>query len=290
MSTRSVTAQIPALSLQEGAGVQVFRTLGTPACRNLDPFLMLDRFESNDPDDYVAGFPDHPHRGFCTFTYMLDGRMRHRDSMGNEGLLGPGGAQWMKAASGVIHSEMPEQDHGLMRGFQLWINLPVAEKMGSPDYQEVRPETVPEVDLDGGRVRVLIGPFHGPDGTVAEGPVVDAHTDTRYLDVTLTGGAGFRQAVPAGHNAMLFLFEGSGTVAGSTIAGDELVLLGPGDEVAVEAGPDGARFILVAGRPLNEPIVQYGPFVMDSQDAIHEAFNDFRQGRLVREKAAFHES
>ncbi len=288
MTRRPVARQVPATGLQEGAGVQVFRTLGTPACRNLDPFLMLDRFESRDPDDYVAGFPDHPHRGFCTFTYMLDGRMRHRDSMGNEGVLGPGGAQWMKAGSGVIHSEMPEQEAGLMRGFQLWINLPAAEKMAAPDYRDVAPTSVPEVELAGGRVRVLIGPFTGPDGGEVRGPIHDPHTETHYLDVALEPNGHFEQPLPTGHNALLFLFEGEGRVGDTPVDGDGLVVLGDGDAVAVTAGDQGARFILVAGRPLGEPVVQYGPFVMDSEAGIREAFDDYRQGRLVRERAALH--
>ncbi|MFO8156117.1 MAG: pirin family protein [Pseudomonadota bacterium] len=288
MTTRPVAREVPASGLQEGAGVQVYRTLGTPACRNLDPFLMLDRFESSDPADYLAGFPDHPHRGFCTFTYMLDGRMRHHDSMGNEGLLGPGGAQWMKAGSGIIHSEMPEQEAGLMRGFQLWINLPASEKMTPPDYQDVAPESVPEVVLEGGRVRVLIGPFTAPEGGEVRGPISDPHTDTRYLDVALEPNGRFAQPLPAGHNALIFLFEGAGRIADTPVDGDGLVVLGDGDTVTVEAEGSGARFILVAGRPLGEPVVQHGPFVMDTEAGIHEAFNDFRQGRLVREKAALH--
>jgi redox-sensitive bicupin YhaK (pirin superfamily) len=289
MNQRPVIRQVAARSLQEGAGVRVHRTLGTPECRNLDPFLMLDRFESDDPEDYGAGFPDHPHRGFVTFTYMLDGHMAHGDSMGNQGRLDPGGAQWMKAASGVIHSEMPRQEAGLMRGFQLWINLPVAEKMSAPDYQEIRPDSVPVLEADGTRVRVLIGPARLGDQATT-GPVIDPHTDVRYLDITLQPGAGFEQALPAGHHAFAFVFEGSATVAGEAVATDHLAVLGDGEGVAVTAGDNGARMILVAGAPLGEPVVQHGPFVMDSREGIQQAFDDFRAGRLVRERAGFHET
>jgi hypothetical protein len=284
MAEREVVRIVAGMEISEGAGVRILRTLGTPGQRQLDPFLMLDHFHSDNPDDYGAGFPDHPHRGFITFTYMLDGHMAHRDSMGNEGRLDPGGAQWMKAASGVIHSEMPRQEAGLMRGFQLWINLPAAQKMAEPEYQEIRPESVPEVAMAGGTVRVLAGHFEGADG-----PVADPNTGVTYLDVSLEAGAGFHHAPPDGHAAFAFLFEGGAELNGHDLPRSSLAVLGEHGEVAVTAGRDGARLLLVAGRPLGEPIAQHGPFVMTSRAEIEQAFADYRDGRLVQQRAAFQE-
>jgi len=280
MSLRSISQLIPAVALSEGAGVTVRRTIGTPARRHLDPFLMLDHFGSDDPDQYIAGFPDHPHRGFITLTYMLDGHMRHQDSMGNRGDLRTGGAQWMKAASGVIHSEMPQQTAGLMRGFQLWINLPAAEKMSEPGYQEFSPEAIPERSEAARRIRVLCGSY---DGT--RGPIDDPNTDVQYLDVGLDGDASFTHTVPEPYTTFVYVFEGSASLSGRAVPGHTLAILGPGNEVEVTAGSDGARFILVAGRPLNEPIVQYGPFVMTSRAEIEQAMADYRDNRLVQKKA-----
>ncbi|KPV41311.1 pirin [Thiohalorhabdus denitrificans] len=284
MAERTVVQVVPAMEVSEGAGVRILRTIGTPARRHLDPFLMLDHFGSDNPDDYGAGFPDHPHRGFITLTYMLDGHMAHGDSMGNEGRLDPGGAQWMKAASGVIHSEMPRQEAGLMRGFQLWINLPAAEKMSAPEYQEIRPEAVPEVTEEGARVRVLAGRY---GDTV--GPVEDPNTDVSYLDVRLEAGATFTHQPPDGHTAFAFLFEGTAQVGGQDIPDTSLIVLGEEGAVTVKAGPEGARLLLVAGRPLGEPIAQYGPFVMTNREELEQAFRDYRDGQLVRDRAAFRE-
>ena len=280
MSPRTIADLIPAIALSEGAGVTVRRTIGTPARRHLDPFLMLDHFGSEDPDQYIAGFPDHPHRGFITLTYMLDGHMRHQDSMGNRGDLRTGGAQWMKAASGVIHSEMPQQTAGLMRGFQLWINLPAAEKMSEPAYQEFSPEAIPERDEADRRIRVLCGAY---DGT--RGPIEDPNTDVQYLDVRLDGGARFVHAIPESYTAFLYVFEGDASLSGHEVPRHALAILGPGSEVAVTAASEGARFILVAGKPLREPIVQYGPFVMNSRAEIEQAMADYRDNRLVQKKA-----
>ena len=280
MSPRTIADLIPAIALSEGAGVTVRRTIGTPARRHLDPFLMLDHFGSEDPDQYIAGFPDHPHRGFITLTYMLDGHMRHQDSMGNRGDLRTGGAQWMKAASGVIHSEMPQQTAGLMRGFQLWINLPAAEKMSEPAYQEFSPEAIPERDEADRRIRVLCGAY---DGT--RGPIEDPNTDVQYLDVRLDGGARFVHAIPESYTAFLYVFEGDASLSGHEVPRHALAILGPGSEVAVTAAGEGARFILVAGKPLREPIVQYGPFVMNSRAEIEQAMADYRDNRLVQKKA-----
>lgn len=281
MALRKIRQLVPALEVDEGAGVTVHRSLGTPHLRSLDPFLMLDHFESDDPDDYIAGFPEHPHRGFVTLTYMLDGRMLHQDSMGNRGELKAGGVQWMKAASGVIHSEMPQQAEGLMRGFQLWINLPASEKMSNPEYQEFPAARIPSVEGGGARVKVIGGAFGG-----ARGPIRDPHTDIQYLDVTLAPGSRFTHRLDAALNAFLYLFEGAAEIAATHVSIRRLVVLAAGDELEVTAPPAGARFLLIAGRPLNEPVVQHGPFVMNTEEEIRQAFEDFRNGRLVQQKAS----
>jgi redox-sensitive bicupin YhaK (pirin superfamily) len=282
MNVRSVKQMIKAFEVTEGAGVTVHRTIGTPALRNLDPFLMLDHFSSDDPEDYIAGFPNHPHRGFITFTYMLDGHMLHEDSMGNKGDLRSGGAQWMKAASGVIHSEMPQQTNGLMRGFQLWINLPANQKMSMPGYQEFAPEAIPVVENDDAMVKVLIGEYEGQRGRVD-----DPHTNVQYLDVTLGAGKTFTQKMDSDLRGFLYVFEGDAIMAGTIMPTHSFAVLGDGDAVQITAGAKGARFILAAGRPINEPIVQYGPFVMNTREEIEQAFLDYRDGRLVRDKASF---
>lgn len=281
MTDRQITQLIRAHEVTEGAGVTVHRTLGTPARRHLDPFLMLDHISSDDPDDYVAGFPEHPHRGFNTFTYMLEGHMRHGDSMGNQGDLGPGGAQWMKAASGVIHSEMPQQVGGTMRGFQLWINLPAQEKMSDPAYQEIPPASVPEIVDENLRIRLLAGTYQGRTG-----PVTDQYTQTQILDVSLPNGAGFTHSLPNEHNAFIYVFEGSARMSDNEIPQHHLAVLSTGDTLQISAGQQGARFLLVAGRPLGEPIVQYGPFVMNTRAEIEQAMADYRDGTLVRNKAS----
>jgi redox-sensitive bicupin YhaK (pirin superfamily) len=282
MSARHIARIIAATAVTEGAGVTVHRTIGTPALRNLDPFLMLDHFSSDDPDEYIAGFPDHPHRGFITLTYMLDGHMLHRDSMGNKGDLKAGAAQWMKAASGVIHSEMPQQSAGLMRGFQLWINLPATEKMSEPAYQEFSPNAIPVRMADGVQVRVLCGEYQG-----MRGPIEDPFTQVQYLDVSLPANKQFEHSVVKELQAFLYVFEGDATLEDTALPQHSFAVLSEGDQVELTAGADGARFILVAGRPLGEPIVQYGPFVMNSNDEIHQAMAEYRDGRLVQKKAAF---
>lgn len=281
MNPRKIRQIVPALSTSDGAGVSLHRSIGNPALKNLDPFLMLDHFGSDNPDEYIAGFPDHPHRGFITFTYMLDGHMEHRDSMGNRGDLQAGGAQWMKAASGVIHSEMPKQINGLMRGFQLWINLPATQKMSDPDYQEFTAAGIPEVESDGTRVRILAGEHAG-----VQGAVQDPNTDVLYLDVHLPADASFQRSLPAGHNAFVYIYAGEGRLADQPLAAHQLAVLGEGDGFHLSAGKAGARFILVAGRPIGEPIVQYGPFVMNTREEIEQAFTDYREGRLARVRAA----
>lgn len=281
MTLRTIRQRVPALEVTEGAGVTVHRSIGTPALKNLDPFLMLDHFGSDDPDEYIAGFPEHPHRGFITFTYMLDGHMEHRDSMGNRGDLKAGGAQWMKAASGVIHSEMPKQTAGLMRGFQLWINLPASEKMSDPAYQEFSAAAIPETAREGARVRVLAGEFDGVHGVIE-----DPATGVLYLDVRLEAGRRFESPLAGDRNAFVYVFEGDATLADEVLSPHTLAVLGNGDGFAIEAGGEGVRFILVAGRPIGEPVVQYGPFVMNRREEIEQAFADYRDGKLVRTRAA----
>lgn len=271
---REVTQQLSAIAVSEGAGVRLRRAIGQPGLRTLDPFLMLDHFSSSNPGDYIAGFPDHPHRGFVTLTYMLDGHMRHEDSLGNRGELKAGGAQWMKAARGVIHSEMPQQDHGLMRGFQLWINLPAREKMSDPDYQEYQAEAIPEYAAPGVSARVLSGRV----GSVV-GPIVDPYTDLLFADVSLAPHGTFSPAVASGHAAFLYRYEGQ--LLTPQGLEHELAVLGPGPGVLLAAGPAGARLLLVAGRPLHEPVAHYGPFVMNTQAELERALEDYRSGRLV---------
>ena len=282
MATRLVEKIIAARAVTEGAGVTVHRTIGTPALRNLDPFLMLDHFSSDDPDDYIAGFPDHPHRGFITLTYMLDGHMLHQDSMGNKGDLKSGGAQWMKAASGVIHSEMPQQTAGLMRGFQLWINLPAKEKMSTPAYQEYSPEAIPSFNAAGLQTKVLSGQYQN-----IKGPIEDPHTHVQYFDVILEAAHTFTHKLANDMQAFIYVFEGDAIMEGATLPQHTFAVLSAGEEILVSAGHEGARFILVAGKPIGEPIVQYGPFVMSSETDIQQALTDYRDGKLVQKKAVF---
>lgn len=282
MKTRNVKQLIRAVPVTEGAGVTVHRTIGTPSLRNLDPFLMLDHFSSDDPDDYIAGFPDHPHRGFNTFTYMLDGHMLHQDSMGNRGDLRAGGAQWMKAASGVIHSEMPQQANGMMRGFQLWINLPKKEKMSDPGYQEYQPGSFPIIETGQSTVKLIVGEYDGKHS-----PISDPNTHVQYLDVSIAPDSEFSTSMDDTREGFVYLFEGSAIVAESRLEQHNFAVLGDGDNVMITAGADGARLILVSGLPLNEPVVQYGPFVMTTEEEIRQAYSDYQQGRLVREKASF---
>ncbi len=281
MTQRRVKQFVAAHAVSEGAGVTVHRSIGLPTLRHLDPFLMLDHFSSDDPDDYIAGFPDHPHRGFITLTYMLAGRMEHRDSMGNAGVIGPGGVQWMKAASGVIHSEMPKQTDGLMRGFQLWINLPAQHKMSEPAYQEYAAERIPEVVEDGTRVKVIAGQYRD-----TQGPVQDTITQLIYLDAQLPPDATWTCPTPAETSAFGYVYSGDAKVAETEVPAHQLMVLDSGDEIVLRAGAQGANLIVVVGTPIGEPIVQYGPFVMNTRDEIHEAFADYERGRLVRHKAS----
>ncbi len=273
---RTVQDVLPGMATSDGAGVRLTRVIGQPRLRNLDPFLMLDRFHSDDPNAYIAGFPDHPHRGFETVTVMLDGRMRHKDSRGNHGLIRGGGVQWMTAGRGIVHSEMPEQEQGLMSGFQLWVNLPAAEKMSEPFYQDLQPEKLSIADLDGrGKARVISGDLFG-----VRGPVRARPAEPLLAHLALGAGQQLDYPVPIGHTAFLFVNEGSVTIGGRKIERAELAILGAGERIALTAGDAGAQLLFAAGKPFGEPIVQYGPFVMNTKDEIERAFYDYRRGTL----------
>jgi redox-sensitive bicupin YhaK (pirin superfamily) len=275
---RSVERLVKGQATSDGAGVKLTRVLTQDLQRRLDPFLMLDAFGSDHPDDYIAGFPDHPHRGFETVTYMLAGRMLHRDSAGNEGLLQNGGVQWMTAGRGVIHSEIPQQDQGVMEGFQLWLNLHSSEKMNAPWYRDFQNDQLPQFTTpEGVAVTVIAGTSHGVSGAVSR-PI----TQPVYLDVRMPPGSRFSQNLPEGHNAFIYVYRGEVTVAGQAVHVQRMAILAntaSSDGVVVEASAQ-AQFILVAGQPLKEPIVQYGPFVMNTKEEIYQAMTDFREGRL----------
>jgi len=283
MSTRSLLRTVPSIAASDGAGVKLRRSLGQSPTLRHDPFLMLDEFFSDDPEDYLRGFPAHPHRGFETVTYMLDGHMRHEDSAGHRGDLGPGDVQWMTAGRGIVHSEMPQQTAGRMRGFQLWINLPAREKMKPAAYRDIPAADIPVIALDqeGGTVRVIAGTFEQGGQHVA-GPVQGLSTEPLYLDVILPAGAVFSASVPGGHHAFVYLYEGTAAVGdeGQALPHRAAGILGDGDTVRMQAGSEAARFLLLAGKPLGEPVVQYGPFVMNTRDEIEQALADYRDGTL----------
>jgi quercetin 2,3-dioxygenase len=279
-SNARVARKLRGMPASDGAGVKLTRVIGTPQLDMLDPFLMLDEFGTDRAEDYLAGFPDHPHRGFETVTYMLDGRMRHKDNHGNEGLLVPGSVQWMTAGRGLVHSEMPEQHEGRMRGFQLWVNLPAKDKLVEPRYQEFAPDRIPVAKPSAGvSVKVIAGDVDG-----VHGPIVQPATDPLYLDIGLDAGRDWQTTLPEGHNAFAYVFEGVATIGeGEDARGletHELAVLGGGDLFKVRAGDAGARLILVAGRPLGEPVARYGPFVMNTKEQIMQAFVDFQEGRF----------
>ncbi|GAA5079915.1 pirin family protein [Lysobacter panacisoli] len=271
---------IRGMPASDGAGVKLTRVIGTAQLEMLDPFLMLDEFGTDKAEDYLAGFPDHPHRGFETVTYMLDGRMRHKDNHGNEGVLVPGSVQWMTAGRGLVHSEMPEQQEGRMRGFQLWVNLPASEKMSQPQYQEFAPERIPQLQpQDGVQVKLIAGRL----GDVA-GPIRQPATDPVYLDIELAPGTSWDYELPDGHNAFAYAFEGDGQIGDGDdarpLVSQELAVLIGGPVFRLRAGAQGVRVILVAGRPLREPVARYGPFVMNTKEQIMQAFVDYQEGRF----------
>jgi hypothetical protein len=276
-SGRGVERLVAGTPTSDGAGVRLTRVLTQDLQRRLDPFLMLDVFCTENADDYIGGFPDHPHRGFETVTYMIEGRMRHRDSAGNEGLLGPGGAQWMTTGSGLIHSEMPEQEDGRMEGFQLWLNLPAKNKMVAPSYRDIPPDAIPAfTTAEGLRVGVLAGESHGTAGAVQR-----PDTEPLFVDIHLPAGGRFVQPIAAGHHAFVFPFRGAVRVGGTRVPDRQMAILADdgGESVVLEADAE-TRVLVIAGRPLGEPIAQYGPFVMNTAAEIEQTLRDFRDGRL----------
>lgn len=279
MKTRDVTQVITAQEALEGAGVRIRRTLGSPALDYHDPFLLLDEFKSAEGADYIAGFPDHPHRGFETVTYMLAGAMKHEDHAGNRGELGPGSVQWMTAGRGIVHSEMPLQRDGLMWGFQLWVNLPSKDKMTAPRYQDIPAESINELEHDSGaRIRVVAGEI---DGVV--GPVEGIATSPLYVDVSVPADADCVLAVPRHHNALAYVFEGEAVVGETLVEAGQLAVLSKGESEAVRlvTTKRPARLLLLAAEPLNEPMARYGPFVMNTRDEIHQAFEDYKRGSFL---------
>ncbi len=277
-TSRQVEGLIAGQATSDGAGVKLTRVLTQDLQRRLDPFLMLDAFGSDNPNDYIAGFPDHPHRGFETVTYMIAGRMRHRDSAGHEGLLEGGAVQWMTAGRGVIHSEIPQQTDGVMEGFQLWLNLPARDKMSAPWYRDFKAQDLPRfVTAQGVTVIVIAGKSQGVSGAVTR-----AASAPLYLDLHLPAGSQFEQTLPLQHNAFVYVYRGEVRIAGQTVPTQRMAVLangGAADGVLIEASTD-ARVLLLAGQPLNEAIAQYGPFVMNTQQEIHQAISDFRAGTL----------
>jgi redox-sensitive bicupin YhaK (pirin superfamily) len=276
---RTVERIVSAQRTSDGAGVKLNRALGGGALSMLDPFLLLDEFQSDDPNDYLAGFPDHPHRGFETVTYMIEGAMEHRDSVGNRGRLVAGSAQWMTAGHGIVHSEMPKQERGLMWGFQLWVNLPRARKMIKPRYQDIAPGLIPETTIDGARTRVVAGNAFG-----VTGPVTGIDVEPIFLDVTVERGVRFQASLPPGHNAFVFVTDGAVRLgpSRSEVRRGQLAVLGRGgDRLTATCDGQSGRMLVLAGRPLNEPVARRGPFVMSTDEELREAYEDYRSGRLV---------
>ncbi|HKF72659.1 MAG TPA: pirin family protein [Stellaceae bacterium] len=275
---RSVVRVVRGMPASDGAGVRLTRVIGQPGLSELDPFLLLDEFRSDNPGDYIAGFPEHPHRGFETVTYLIAGRVRHEDNKGHKGLLTAGSVQWMTAGRGIVHSEMPEQEHGLLQGFQLWVNLPRRDKMTEPRYQEYEPSAIPEATLENGaRARVIAGRFAGQ-----QGPIDTAATEPLYLDMSLPAESEVQVPIPASHATFVYVFDGGARVGASATAVPKgtLAILGEGRSVALRADANAGRLLLVAGKPLREPVARYGPFVMSTEAEIHQAIRDFQAGQL----------
>ncbi len=279
-AVRQVVRTVQGMPTSDGAGVKLRRVIGQPQLPELDPFLLLDEFGTDRPGDYIAGFPSHPHRGFETVTYMLDGRMRHRDNHGHEGVLVPGSVQWMTAGRGIVHSEMPEQEEGAMRGFQLWLNLPARDKMSAPKYQEFGPDRIPvATPAPGVDVKVIAGTV----GTVT-GPILQPATEPTYLDVGLQAGVTFQHELPPDQAAFLYVYEGAVRVGdpqtGSSVTAGHLAVLGEGETLILSGTAKQSRLIVVAGRPLRETVERYGPFVMNTRAEILQAISDFQSGRF----------
>jgi hypothetical protein len=278
-SSRELLYSTPGMPAFDGDGVKMTRIIGTAQLNMLDPFLLLDAFESDEPQDYIGGFPDHPHRGFETVTYMLEGRMRHKDSMGSEGVISANGVQWMTAGKGIVHSEMPEQESGLLKGFQLWVNLASKDKMCEPSYQEFDAQDIAvEMRTDGGQTRVIAGATNG--GTT--GPVRRDDIKPIYMHINLPAGGEFKQNIKAGDNAFIYVIEGDLLVGveARSLAPKQLGVLGEGDEVMVAAGNSASEFLLVAATPINESVARGGPFVMNTKAEVLQAFEDFQNNRF----------
>jgi redox-sensitive bicupin YhaK (pirin superfamily) len=280
---RSIARRFPGVPTLEGAGVRLRRSFSNNEVPLFDPFLLLDRFGSSNPEDYLAGFPWHPHRGIETVTYVLDGRVEHGDTLGNSGIIGTGDVQWMNSGSGIIHQEMPQRTEGMMSGFQLWVNLPAKEKMSTPAYRGLAAGEIPEVSTDtGNRVKVVAGSFER-----VEGPVRGIPVDPTYLDVRVPAGGEFELPTHAGHTVFSHAIEGEGTFAGtdaSPVAAGETVLFGPGGPVRARASGSGFRFLLVSGRPLHEPVAWYGPIVMNTQDELRSAVRELQSGEFIKDR------
>jgi redox-sensitive bicupin YhaK (pirin superfamily) len=276
--TRTVIDLIEPIYVLEGAGVRLRRSMATRRLDYLDPFLLFDHFGSDDPDDYLAGFPMHPHRGIETVTYMLAGRVHHADSLGNSGDITAGDVQWMTSGRGIMHEEMPQPVKGKMEGFQLWVNLPARLKMTRPRYQEVLAARIPVIQREGGaHVRLIAGQVGD-----TRGPVTEIAADPSYLDVIIASGGLFEHPIPHGHTAFAYVFEGQGSFAGQDIPATHLAIFGDGDTIQATAGSRGVRFLLVSGLPLGEPIARYGPFVMNTRQEIEQALQDLRDGTFVQ--------
>ncbi len=279
--TRKLLSLVTGMPATDGAGVKLVRVIGQPALQELDPFLLLDAFRSDNPDDYIAGFPSHPHRGFETVTYLLNGRMRHKDNAGNEGVIEPGGIQWMTAGKGIIHSEMPEQEEGKLEGFQLWINLPASHKMTQPAYQEYDVDNIPVETRPGTSISVITG--ETSQGTL--GPVSQPLTEPLYLDVSLDANTAFSESIPELHNAFVYVIQGSLRLEneqGEKISAtrDQLAILSQGITIELESQEQPARFLLIAGKPIGEPIARSGPFVMNNQEELQQAYMDYQSGNF----------
>lgn len=280
---RQLQQIIQSSDTSDGAGVRIKRSLGQHPNARFDPFLMLDEFGSSSADDYIAGFPAHPHRGFETVTYMLEGHMLHEDHMGNKGHLRNGDVQWMTAGRGIIHSEMPQQEHGLMRGFQLWLNLPAAEKMKPANYRDIAASDIPIADLSNGGSIKVIANNAVVGGKNISGPIQNLTTEAIYWDVHLPEHTEFHHALPENHNAFLYVYEGDIAIGEDerTLSKGNAGLLGKGDQLSVRALSTDTRFLVISGKPLKEPVVQYGPFVMNTADEIEQAIRDYRSGTFT---------
>ncbi len=278
---RHITRLIKAIDSQDGAGVKLKRSLGQNQLTRVDPFLMLDAFSSANPDDYIAGFPPHPHRGFETVTYMLDGHMVHRDHMGNVGDLRAGGVQWMTAGRGVIHEERPKMTNGLMRGFQLWINLPAKEKMKPAAYQNIEPEDIPLITLANANQIKLIAGTLSIENNIYKGPISSGSTEAIYIDISLQKGTEVTLPLPPEHSGFIYLFEGNAEIEGNSIATNGAAVLTQGNQITISAPIEASRMLLIAGKPIGEPIAQYGPFVMNTMEEIEQAIRDYQQNSLT---------